>query len=331
MPTLFAPDLEPHLQTAQRLHAEARVIDAHADTLDRVFNEGHGFIDACDDFHIDLPRLRATGVNLQLLSLWCPTELTGDQALVRSLSMISAFERMRRDSLDVRLVSRVRDIAPDRPGFAFSFEGAEPLGADLGRLEVFHRLGLRMIGLTWNGRNAFADGQRVGDRPGGLTRLGHELVDRMQSLGIVLDLAHIAEPGFWDAIRDHAGPKVVSHANAARLHPHVRNLTDEMLEAIAASGGDVGVTFVPGFLGTEDVDVGTVADHIEHMWHVMGDEHVGLGSDFDGITRTPAGLGHLGELPHLTAELLRRGHREERIVRLLGENWARVFRAVWGS
>ncbi len=331
MPVQSIPDLEPHLQAALRLHAEALVIDAHADTLDRVLVEGHGFIDACDDFHIDLPRVRSAGVNLQVLSLWCPPDLTGDQPLVRSLSMISAFDRMRRESADVRLVSRVRDLAVERPGFAFSFEGAEPLGADLGRLEVFHRLGLRMIGLTWNGRNAFADGQRVGDRPGGLTRLGHQLVERMQELGIVLDLAHIAEPGFWDAIRDHGGPKVVSHANAARLHPHVRNLSDEQLEAIAASGGVVGVTFVPGFLGPEGVDAGTVADHIEHMWHVMGDEHVGLGSDFDGITRTPVGLGHMGELPHLTAELLRRGHREERIVRLLGGNWARVFRAVWGA
>jgi membrane dipeptidase len=331
VPTLSAPELGPHLQAALRLHAETLVIDAHADTLDRVLNEGHGFISACDDFHIDLPRMRQTGLNLQLLSLWSPSELTGDQPLVRALSMIASFERMRRESSEVRLVSRVRDIAVDRPAFAFSFEGAEPLGHDLDRLEVFHRLGLRMIGLTWNGRNAFADGQRVGDRPSGLTRLGHELVDRMQHLGVVLDLAHIAEPGFWDAVRDHGGPKVVSHANAASVHPHVRNLTDEQLEAIAASGGVVGVTFVPGFLGSDDVHVGTVADHIEHMWHVMGDEHVGLGSDFDGISRTPAGLSHLGHLPNLTAELLRRGHREERIARLLGLNWARVFQTVWGA
>lgn len=314
---------------ARALHERCLVIDGHADTLDRVLDEGMPLTDCSPDYHIDLPRLLEARVNAQTFSLWTPPEYQGERALHRALKLIAAFLDMQRDCSDLRQITAVSDLDPERPGFIFSFEGADPLVDDVSLLEVFYRLGVRMIGLTWNGRNAFADGQKVGPNPSGLTELGRELVERMQVLGVVLDLAHIAEPGFWDALSCSQGPVVVTHANARALHAHIRNLTDDQLKAIAERDGLVGVTFVPGFLSKEPADLDHVLAHIDYMVHLIGEDHVGLGSDFDGITTPPTRLSHVGCLPHLTEGMLMRGYSPERIEKILGGNWARVFGAVW--
>lgn len=314
---------------ARALHARCLVIDGHADTLDRVLTEGHAFIEPATDFHIDWPRLKEARVNAQVFSLWTPPEFQGERALHRALKLIAAALDMQRQCPDMRQVTSVSDLDSQRPGFLFSFEGADPLVDDLSLLEVFYRLGVRMIGLTWNGRNAFADGQKVGPNPSGLTELGRELVSRMQELGIVLDLAHIAEPGFWDALACSQGPVVATHANAYALHAHVRNLRDDQLKAIADRGGLVGVTFVPGFLTKGQADLEHVLAHLDYLVNLIGEDHVGLGSDFDGITTPPTRLSHVGCLPNLTEGMLMRGYSVERIEKILGRNWARVFGAVW--
>lgn len=321
--------LNQYLQEAMALHERALVIDGHADTLDRVLNEGHSFLESSPDFHIDMPRVIASKVNAQVFSLWTPPEYQGERAMHRALQMIAAFLEMQRESADLRQITRVADLDAKRPGFLFSFEGADPLIDDLSMLEVFYRLGVRLIGLTWNGRNAFADGLRVGERPSGLTALGRELVERMQEFGIVLDLAHIAEPGFWDALACSQGPVVATHANAHALHPHARNLRDDQIKAIAERAGLVGITFVPGFLSKEPADLGHVLAHIDYIIRLVGDDHVGLGSDFDGITTGPTRLTDLGSLPNLTAGMLALGYDAARIEKILGGNWARVFQAVW--
>lgn len=314
---------------ARALHERCLVIDGHADTLDRVLNEGLPLTESAPDYHIDLPRLKEARINAQVFSLWTPPEYQGERALHRALKLIAAFLDMQRDCPDLRQITSVADLDPTRPGFVFSFEGADPLVDDVSLLEVFYRLGVRMIGLTWNGRNAFADGLRVGPRPSGLTELGRELVARMQELGVVLDLAHIAEPGFWDALECSEGPVVATHANAHALHAHGRNLRDDQIKAIADRGGLVGVTFVPGFLSKEPADLEHVLAHIDYIVGLVGDDHVGLGSDFDGITTPPTRLSHVGCLPNLTEGMLSRGYSAERIEKILGGNWARVFRAVW--
>lgn len=314
---------------ARALHERCLVIDGHADTLDRVLNEGTPLTQSAPDLHIDLPRLQEAGINAQVFSLWTPPEYQGERALHRALKLIATCLDMQRDCPHLRQITSVADLDARRPGFLFSFEGADPLVDDLSLLEVFYRLGVRMIGLTWNGRNAFADGLRVGPRPSGLTELGRELVQRMQELGIVLDLAHIAEPGFWDALECSQGPVVATHANAHALHAHARNLRDDQLKAIAERGGLVGITFVPGFLSKEPADLAHVFAHLDYMVRLIGEDHVALGSDFDGITTPPTRLGHVGCLPNLTAEMLSHGYPVERIEKILGGNWARVFGAVW--
>lgn len=316
-------------ERALELHRQLLVIDGHADTLDRVLEEGHDFLEPSADFHIDLPRLLEAGMNCQVFSLWTPPEYQGERATVRALAMISAFLDMQRERAELRQITRVSDLDPARPGFCFSFEGAEPLAGNVSLLEAFYRLGVRMIALTWNGRNPFADGLKVGPNPSGLTELGYELIERMAELGVVLDLAHIAEPGFWDALKASQGPVVATHANARALHDHPRNLKDEQLKAIAERGGLVGITFVPGFLSKNGADLDDVLAHLDYMVQLIGEDHVALGSDFDGITAPPTRLTGVQCLPALTEEMLKRGYSEERIAKILGNNWARVFGEVW--
>lgn len=316
-------------ERALELHRRLLVIDGHADTLDRVLEEGHDFLEPAPDFHIDLPRLMEAGMNCQVFSLWTPPEYQGERATVRALAMISAFLDMQRERNELRQISRVSDLDPQRPGFCFSFEGAEPLAGNVSLLDAFYRLGVRMIALTWNGRNPFADGLKVGPNPSGLTELGYELIERMDELGVVLDLAHIAEPGFWDAMKASRGPVVATHANARALHDHPRNLKDEQLKAIAERGGLIGVTFVPSFLATGGADLDDVLAHIDYMVQLIGEDHVALGSDFDGITAPPTRLTGVQCLPALTEGMLRRGYSEERVAKILGTNWARVFGEIW--
>lgn len=320
--------LSYHAQ-ARELHRRLLIIDGHADTLDRVLEEGHDILEPSPDFHIDLPRILEAGVNCQVFSLWTPPEVQGERATVRALSMIGAFLEMQRERPEMRQVASVADLDAGRPGFCLSFEGAEPLAGNVGLLEVFYRLGVRIVALTWNGRNPFADGLKVGPNPSGLTDLGYELLERMAELGVVLDLAHIAEPGFWDALKASRGPVVATHANARALHDHPRNLTDAQLKAIAERGGLVGVTFVPSFLAKAEADLDDVLRHLDHMVRVIGEDHVALGSDFDGITAPPTRLTGVDCLPALTAGMLERGYSEERVAKILGSNWARVFREVW--
>lgn len=317
-----------HLETAAELHRRSPIVDGHADTLDRSLEEGAPFGSEQPALHIDLPRMRAAGVNLQALSLWVPPDHKGDRALHRAMRMVSCFYAGAARHPDVRLVTAVDQVAPDRPGFFFSFEGAEPLADDPSLLDAFHALGVRMIALTWNGRNGFADGLTVGERPGAITHLGQELLGRMRDLGIVLDLAHIAENGFWHALELTEGPVVVSHANARALCNHPRNMTDDQLRAIADRDGLVGACFVPKFLG-EEASLEDVVRHILHMVEVAGVDHVGLGGDLDGVTALPRGLAGVQDLPALTALLLAAGLSEADVEKILGGNWLRVFSRVW--
>lgn len=315
-------------EAALDLHRRVPIVDGHADTLDRSIEEGVPFGSEQPALHIDLPRMVAAGVNLQTLSLWVPPDHKGDRALHRAMRMVSCFHAAASRNPEVRLVTAADQVSADLPGFVLSFEGAEPLADDPALLDAFHALGVRMIALTWNGRNGFADGLTVGERPGAITHLGQDLLRRMQDLGIVLDLAHIAEVGFWHALELTEGPVVISHANARALCGHPRNMTDDQLRAIAGRGGLVGACFVPKFLG-EQASIDDVVRHILHMVEVAGVDHVGLGGDLDGVSALPRGLGGVQDLPVLTAMLLERGLSEADIAKILGGNWLRVFGQVW--
>lgn len=315
-------------ERALALHQRVRVVDAHCDTISLVLDEGHDMVGGDDRHHVDVPRLREAGVSIQVLACWNEPEYSGHAAFARCMAKIGTFHQLRRKAGLRHVVSRA-DLDVPELGFVLSLEDAAPVMGSIRHLEALYVTGVRMIGLTWNGRNEIADGVGVGARPGGLTDVGKDVIRQMEELGIVVDLAHVAEPAFWDVIEMATRPVAVSHANAKAICDHRRNLTDDQIRAIAKTGGVIGVTYVPAFLGGEAPDIDTVVRHVDYLCDVGGPEVVGLGSDFDGIAKTPTGLEHAGRLPALTAALLAKGFREADVEKMVGGNWLRVFRACW--
>jgi len=201
-------------------------------------------------------------------------------------------------------------------------------------LRTVYRLGVRWVGLTWSLRNQAGDGVAEARTGGGLTRFGVSLVQEMNRLGMVVDIAHLAPAGVRDVFEICQGPVVASHANAHALCPVSRNLTDAQLAGVAASGGVVGVVYVPDFItdGEAPASLDMLLDHVDHIVRVAGLDHVGLGSDFDGFgDPPPVGLEDVSCVPNVTAGLLERGYGAEDVRKMLGGNWLRVIRQVVGA
>jgi membrane dipeptidase len=315
-------------ESALALHRRVTVIDGHADTLTLVVDEGHPFVAGGGANHIDVPRLRAAGVGIQTLTCWNEPQHIGLPAFARAMEKIGAFYQAQRQG-GLRLVTTRADLDVPDLGFVLSLEDAAPCMGSIRHLEALYAVGVRMIGLTWNGRNEIADGVGVGPKPGGLTDVGRELVAHMQHLGIVVDLSHIAEIGFWDVLEASTKPVACSHSNAKAVHEHRRNLTDAQIKAIAQQGGVIGMCFAPAFLAPGTPGIEDVVRHIDHICELAGPDVIGLGSDFDGIAHVPVGLEDVARLPALTAELLKRGYAEADLEKMLGGNWKRVFAANW--
>jgi membrane dipeptidase len=322
---------------ARALHFASPVVDAHVDTVHALLR-GRDLLVRGDEGHVDLPRLREGGVRIQVFALYIDPEYKPERALPRVLVLWDALMRaLRRAGGQVRLCRTPEDLdavlAGEGLGAVLSVEGGEAIGTELALLRVLHALGVRAMGLTWNQRNAIADGAGEDRAQGGLTEFGRQVVAEMNRLGMVVDVSHLCERAFWDVLEVSRQPVIASHSNARALCDHVRNLRDEQIRALAAGGGVMGINFFAGFLDADPAraDVGRVCDHIDHVCALVGPAHVGLGSDFDGIPRTPAGLEDCSRLPALTEELLRRGYRAGDVQAILGGNFLRVFRQVWGA
>lgn len=218
------------------------------------------------------------------------------------------------------------------------FEGAEAIDPKLDALEVFYRAGLRSLGLVWSRPNVFAYGvpfkfPHSPDTGPGLTDAGKELVRACNRLGILIDLSHLNEQGFWDVARLSDAPLVATHSNVHALCPGTRNLTDRQLDAIRESDGMVGLNFGVGMLSEEgpnavDVPLETMVRHIDYLVERVGIDRVGFGSDFDGI-RIPQAIGDVTGLPKLIAALEGRGYDEAALRKITHENWVRVLRRTW--
>lgn len=219
------------------------------------------------------------------------------------------------------------------------FEGAEMIDENLYALETYHSAGLRSIGPVWSRSNIWAHGvpfaQGSPDTGPGLTDRGRELVRACNMLGIMLDVSHLNEKGFWDLAGLTTAPIVATHSNAWSICQCTRNLTDKQLDAIAESDGMVGVNYnVPFFHpeGARDANVplGLLADHIDYLVNRIGIDRVGFGSDFDGALM-PEGLSDVSKQQNIIDELRTRGYDEESLLKLGYQNWARVLEATWGS
>jgi membrane dipeptidase len=219
-----------------------------------------------------------------------------------------------------------------RVAMILSIENGICVEKDLGLLRNFHRLGVRMMSLTWNYRNRLGDGI-VGSpaRRRGLTPLGRETLREMGRIGMIADVSHLSERTFWDVIGAAEQPVVASHSNALAICRHPRNLSDDQIRAISETGGFVGLNFCPDFLNLEsEPSIDDVVKHALHIAEVGGTEVLAVGSDFDGIYSTPKGLEHIGRIGRLEHALRRAGFSPGEIKAIAHKNFLRVFRSVCG-
>jgi membrane dipeptidase len=300
--------------------------------------------------HIDLARAAEAGFSGGFFALTAPTPdvefpqsapyampladpVSREDAIESVESMLAALEQ-----LDVEIVTRVDRIRDGQVNAIVHFEGAEPLAPDLSDLEDWYERGVRSVGIVWSRPNAFGEGVPFAfpgspDTGPGLTRAGLDLVYACGFLGIMVDVSHLNERGFWDVARASQQPLVATHSNAHALSPSTRNLTDRQLDAIGESGGVVGVNFGVPFLsadwhGGTDVPLSAIVAQIDYIAKRIGVDHVAFGSDFEGVV-VPDALGGIEGLPGLVEAIREAGYDDDAVARITHGNWLRLLDDVW--
>jgi membrane dipeptidase len=331
---------------------------------------------------MDLPRMREGGLDVEFLSIYMgKVEGPGTgpgTAVHRAIRRIdAAWEMTRRHADQTEMALAAADVRPivgsGKIAFLLGMEGGHMIEDDLAALRTFHRLGVRYLTLTHTFHTNWADSAGSGDplepRHRGLTDFGKQVVREMNRLGMMVDVSHVSEATFRDALDAGVAPPIASHSSCRALHDHPRNLTDDQLRALARKGGVVQINFYSAFVDPAyrkaadarrqrlapeiealrkrhgaDTDafgearrelfrryplpktpLAVLIDHLDHAIRVAGPDHVGLGADWDGVDALPEGMEDCSGLPAITVELLRRGHSEETVRRVLGENTLRVL------
>ena len=312
------------------------VLDSHCDTptqmmrgLDVGKDNGWG--------HVDIGKLKEGGVDASFFALYTSAEMAPDTATRYTLEMLGRIY----DALDIYKDSIALALTPEdalrnkEKGLVSIFIGMEngsPIQKSLSLLRMYHRMGVRYMTLTHNGDNEIADSAAEGRRWHGLSPFGREVVAEMNRLGMIVDIAHVSDETFYDVIGCTKSPIVSTHSCCRALAGHRRNMTDDMLRALAANGGVMQVNFYPAFLSDNYENklptVTDIADHIDHAVMVAGIDHVGVGTDYDGIEITPEGMEDISKLPKLFDELTKRGYSENQIEKIAGGNFLRVFNEV---
>jgi membrane dipeptidase len=337
------------------------VFDGHNDALTK---EDHAlFAEGRPGGHLDLPKMRAGGIRGGIFAIFTPSPGESHEPLPRDDGVIEfeyapsvrhdralsyaaacagrlhALERERQMLIARRIADVDRALQHDGPPVAvLHLEGAEAVDRDLEALEFWYAAGLRSLGPVWSRANGFAQGVPFispcsPDTGPGLRAAGRRLVARCAELGILVDLSHLNEAGFWDVARIDAGPLVASHSGAHTLCAASRNLTDAQLDAIGSTGGLVGIVFGCSFLRSdfaedEDTPLALIAEHVRYVAERIGVEHVGLGSDFDGTT-VPRAIADAGRMPELLEAIRKAGFNDRELAAIAAENWRRVLHAWW--
>ena len=338
------------------IHRQAPLIDGHNDYpwALRELDPGRDFRTAdiakpVPKLMTDIPRLRQGGVGGQFWSVYTPSSMMGKEATRVTLDQIDTVHRMTRQWGETFQMAHTADdvdraFKNGKIASLIGMEGGHSIDNSLATLRMFYALGARYMTLTHSLNLAWADAAT--DKPvhGGLTKFGEEVIREMNRLGMLVDLSHVSPDTMEDALRVTEAPVIFSHSSAKAICNVPRNVPDNILQLVAKNGGVVMVTFVPGFISQAVADfnarpeaerkgitapratLSQVADHIDHIRKVAGIDHIGLGGDFDGITDVVAGLEDVSKYPDLTAELLKRGYKDDDIKKILGLNVLRVMR-----
>ena len=373
---------------ARAIHNSAIVVDTHADTPQRFLYENFdiGNSDPKDIGHISLDKARVGNLGAEFFSIWADPETTRGHFAQATFDMIdSVHEQAARHSDRMMMAFSVADIErahqEKKLAALMGIEGGHAIENDIRLLRDYYRLGVRYMTLSWSNTNEWADSSGDLDDPkiqhhGGLTDFGKQVVLEMNRMGMMVDISHVADKTFFDAIATSRAPVIASHSSSRALTNHLRNMTDDMLRAVAKNGGVVQTNFYSAFVDEnyrkasaaqqKDTDAAVAAhlaelkaggkpvtyldkdeierewaakiprpplksliDHIDHIAKIAGVDHVGLGSDFDGVSgATPEGMDSAADLPKITKALLDSGYNAEDIKKILGGNLLRVFRQV---
>jgi membrane dipeptidase len=340
---------------ARQLHRDATVVDCHNDLPVLLLMRNRGFgDDAVADYWQErwVPELRAGGVDVQVLPIYNAPS-AAEASLRNTLLQLEAIEREAAKTPEVALCRSGAEIdealAAGRIALVVALEGVPAVGTDVELFAVFQRLGVRMASFTHWARATLADGTADEDAGSRLPGAGVAAVKELERVGILLDLSHLAAPAVDHVLELATKTLIASHSSCRALCDHHRNLGDEHIRAIAATGGVVGINVLPFFIDVSgNATLDRVVDHLEHVAEVAGVEHVGLGPDFikdwvDEVHPTPEryapfggfdlkqaipGLAGTRDLPNLTDRMVERGWQEADVRKALGENWLRVLRTL---
>jgi membrane dipeptidase len=366
-------------EAARRIQAEVIGVDAHNDTAQRLVYENVDLDKRLADGGIDIPRLLEGGVRVPFFALWVPTYYKGSEAVRRTLDLRDAMQRvfdkyperieLATSARDIERIVRQKKIAA-----VLTAEGGHQIDNDLAVLRSYRRMGILSMTLTHFRGNDWADSSTSKPVHNGLTEFGKQVVQEMNRIGMIVDVSHVSDKTFYDALQVSTKPVIASHSSCRSMSNIPRNMTDDMLRALAKNGGVVGINFGSSFLNQKDADevikliarqnaqepdltgaaldqfaareaansgenhpavgnatVEDAADCIDHVVKLAGIDHVGIGSDFDGVPSLPRGLEDVSKMANLTDALLRRGYKETQIKQIMGGNFLRVIREVVGQ
>jgi len=286
-----------------------QVIDLHCDVLLKL-SQGKGKLRFRDSKELDVnfERLRKGKVKVQFFAVFLEPEIPAEQKFVEALNQIDYFyEEVLKKNPEMKHIKEWSDIEKLKEGeigAVLTLEGADAVGDDLMKLRTLYRLGVKLVGLTWNFANYAADGV-MEERGGGLTRFGKEVVRLNNEQKVFTDVSHLSERGFWE-VMELADYPIASHSNAKSLCNHPRNLTDEQAKALFQKGGMVHVVYNPPFIKESgNASIGDLVRHIDHFCSLGGVKQIGLGSDFDGIEKKVKNLEDASKTQNLILALLK--------------------------
>ena len=365
-----------------RLLQQAVIVDLHDDTTQMIVDEGYNLAEKHDYGQVDIPRMRAGHVAGVFMSIWTDTDrYTPAEATRRALEQIDAVRReVARHPADLELATSAEQILAARKrghiAILMGVEGGHAIDSDLAILRTFFQMGARYMTLTHTNHTPWADTSSKPPEHNGLTDFGRQVVREMNRLGVMVDISHVSDKTFYDVLETSSAPVIASHSSSRALANVPRNMTDDMLRAIAAKGGVVHINYFEGFLDAgfserenalkteqaqqDEIDDRTpkfgdrsqngpavrkinaqrnaklgrvplskLLDHFEHAVKIAGVDHVGLGSDFDGVDdMLPEGMEDISKMPNLVRGLMERGFSDADILKILGGNTLRVMREV---
>jgi len=368
-------------QNYKRVHQKAILVDSHNDILTASIEKN---VRIDDDLkgktHSDLKRFKEAGVDVQLFSVWCDgNKISPNQWANREMDTLYAVAKRNTDKIVIsKTVSELnKTVRQKKIAAMFGVEGGHMIEDNLNNLNLFYDRGVRYMTLTWNNSTNWASSAMdesnplLKDKPKGLNEFGKEVVRRMNDLGILVDLSHVGEKTFWDAISSTTRPVLVSHSNVYALCPVFRNLKDDQIKAVGKNGGVIHLNFYSGFVDStfktkeakfmlshkkeldslknagiqqeyalsiitqkyaKEVDanrppLSALLDHLDYIVNLIGVDHVGMGSDFDGITSSPQQLNDVTAYPLITKALFERGFTKSEINKILGGNFLRILKA----